>query len=153
MTDVHSLESRSKNMRAIRAKNTTPELTLRKILFARGLRFRLHVNALPGKPDIVLARYRVAIFVHGCFWHGHNCYLFKLPRTRREFWEAKISKNKQRDIRDNEALVRAGWSVLCVWECALKGRLKWDTNELADRITTWICSNSGRESKAEIKHQ
>lgn len=153
MADVHSPESRSKNMRAIRAKNTNPELILRKLLFARGLRFRLHVNALPGKPDIVLPKYRVAILVHGCFWHGHNCYLFKLPKTRREFWEAKIMQNKQRDTRDSDALIQAGWSVLCVWECALKGRLKWDANELADRISTWIFCNSGETKVIEIKHQ
>lgn len=153
MTDVHSPESRSKNMRAIRAKNTNPELILRKLLFARGLRFRLHVNTLPGKPDIILPKYRVAILVHGCFWHGHNCYLFKLPVNRREFWRTKISQNKQRDIRDMEALQQAGWSVLCVWECALKGRLKWDANELGDRITTWISCSAGKAEMIEVKHQ
>lgn len=153
MTDVHSPESRSKNMRAIRSKNTNPELILRKLLFARGLRFRLHVNALPGKPDIVLPKHRVAILVHGCFWHGHNCYLFKLPAIRREFWQTKISQNQQRDKRDKEALLRDGWRVLCVWECALKGRLKWDVNELGDRLTNWIYSTLEAERNTEVRHQ
>ena len=153
MTDVHSPERRSKNMRAIRSKNTNPELALRKLLFARGLRFRLHVNSLPGKPDIVLPKYRVAILVHGCFWHGHNCYLFKLPVARREFWQAKILQNKQRDKRDNEALLLAGWRVLCVWECALKGRLKWDADELADRIASWIYCVSAADTHTEVQHR
>src|SRR5471032_2150376 len=103
MTDVHTPERRSRNMRAIRGKNTKPEMILRKLLFARGFRFRLHVSDLPGKPDIVLPKYRVAIFVHGCFWHGHDCYLFKLPQTRTAFWEKKIGQNRIRDRRDAEA--------------------------------------------------
>lgn len=152
MVDVHSPERRSRNMRAIRGKNTSPELTLRKLLFARGFRFRLHVKTLPGNPDIVLPKYRVAIFVHGCFWHGHNCYLFKLPISRREFWLAKISQNRQRDSRDTQALLESGWRVLCVWECALKGRLKWEVEELGDRITTWIQSSFNDRTRAEIRH-
>jgi len=152
MVDVHSPERRSRNMRAIRGKNTSPELTLRKLLFARGFRFRLHVRTLSGNPDIVLPKYRVAIFVHGCFWHGHNCYLFKLPTSRREFWLTKISQNRQRDSRDTQALLASGWRVLCVWECALKGRLKWDAEELGDRITTWIRSSFNEHPSAEIRH-
>lgn len=153
MSDVHSPESRSKNMRAIRSKNTNPEITLRKLLFARGFRYRLHVDTLPGKPDIVLPKYRVAILVHGCFWHGHGCYLFKLPTSRREFWQTKIGQNRQRDIRDAEALLRAGWRVLYVWECALKGRLKWDPEELADRIASWISCNVDSDRVTEVQHQ
>jgi DNA mismatch endonuclease (patch repair protein) len=152
MVDVHSPERRSRNMRAIRGKNTSPELTLRKLLFARGLRFRLHARTLPGNPDIVLPKYRVAIFVHGCFWHGHNCYLFKLPTSRREFWLTKISQNRQRDSRHTQALLESGWRVLCVWECALKGRLKWGPEELGDCITTWIHSSFTEQTNAEIKH-
>lgn len=152
MVDVHSPESRSKNMRAIRGKNTIPELTLRKLLFARGFRFRLHTKTLPGNPDVVLPKYRVAIFVQGCFWHGHNCYLFKLPTSRREFWRTKISENRQRDLRDSQALLSQGWRVLYVWECALKGRLKWNADELGDRILTWIRTPLSEHSKAEIRH-
>ncbi|WP_332855486.1 very short patch repair endonuclease [Duganella sp. S19_KUP01_CR8] len=153
MSDVHSPESRSKNMRAIRSKNTHPELTLRKLLFARGFRFRLHVKSLAGHPDIVLPKYRVAIFVHGCFWHGHGCYLFKLPVARREFWQNKISQNRQRDLRDTEALQQSGWRVLTVWECALKGRLRWEPNELADRIANWIFCNVERDQQSEVQHR
>jgi DNA mismatch endonuclease (patch repair protein) len=152
MGDVHSPEKRSKNMRAIRGKNTSPELILRKLLFARGLRFRLHVKALPGNPDIVLSKYRVAIFVHGCFWHGHNCYLFKLPASRREFWRTKISQNQQRDLLATNALLREGWRVLYVWECALRGRLRWSAEELGDRIAIWIRSPLSGHSITQIRH-
>jgi len=138
MTDVHSPERRSKNMRAIRGKNTAPEITLRKLLFSRGFRFRLHVADLPGKPDIVLPKYKAAIFVHGCFWHGHGCYLFKLPQARREFWQTKIAQNRDRDARALEQLRAGGWRILIVWECALKGRLRQTSDELGDRIERWL---------------
>nr|WP_315254400.1 DNA mismatch endonuclease Vsr [uncultured Duganella sp.] len=151
MSDVHSPESRSKNMRAIRGKNTHPEVVLRKLLFARGFRFRLHVKTLPGKPDIVLPKHRVVILVHGCFWHGHNCYLFKLPISRRDFWATKIAQNQTRDRRDVTALLHDGWRVLCVWECALKGRLRWNPEELVDRIASWIRSGGGKELYSEVQ--
>jgi DNA mismatch endonuclease, patch repair protein len=152
MTDVHSPDRRSKNMRAIRGGNTGPEIALRKLLFARGFRFRLHANALPGKPDIILPKHRVAIFVHGCFWHGHECYLFKLPQTRRAFWEKKIQQNQIRDRSNTEALCQAGWRVLVVWECALKGRLKWNMERLGDVIDIWILSGSGYACPTEVRH-
>jgi len=140
------------NMQAIRSKNTRPEIVLRKLLFSRGFRFRLHVGSLPGRPDIVLPKFRVAIFVQGCFWHGHNCYLFKLPRTRTAFWEKKIGQNRIRDRRDAEALHRAGWRVLSVWECALKGRLKWDVSALGDGIATWIRCGQVGSAPNEVRH-
>lgn len=152
MNDVHDPEGRSKNMRAIRNKDTKPELILRKLLFTRGFRYRLHADSLPGKPDIVFPKHRAAILVHGCFWHGHGCYLFKLPSTRREFWQTKIGQNQQRDIRDTKALQNAGWRVLCVWECALKGRLKWPPDELANRVGNWILSRADSDVRAEIQH-
>lgn len=138
MGDVHNSEIRSKNMRAIRAKNTAPEMRVRKLLFARGFRFRLHVRDLPGAPDIVLPKYRVALFVHGCFWHGHGCHLFKLPATRRDFWDTKIQSNRVRDIRDIGLLQAAGWRVICVWECALKGRFRLDEQLFADTLAEGI---------------
>lgn len=138
MTDVHTPERRSKNMQAVRSKNTSPELLIRKLLFARGFRFRLHVGSLPGAPDIVLPKYRTVIFVHGCFWHGHDCYLFKLPQTRTDFWQAKIKANSERDLRNAETLRLAGWRVLSVWECALKGRLRQVKDELGDRLACRI---------------
>lgn len=119
--DVLTVEQRRFNMSRIRSKDTNPEMQVRRGLHAAGLRFRLHASALPGRPDIVLSRYRAAILVHGCFWHGHNCRLFKMPATRREFWTAKIAGNRARDERNGEALQRAGWRVMIVWECSLKG--------------------------------
>jgi len=107
-------------MRAIRSKNTKPELLIRKALHAAGFRFRLHVARLPGKPDIVLPKYKTAIFVHGCFWHGHNCKYFRLPQTRPEFWRDKIEANRARDAKDLELLKGMGWHVILIWECATK---------------------------------
>lgn len=119
--DVHSPETRSRNMAAIRATNTKPELLLRRALFALGFRYRLHVASLPGRPDIVMPRRRCAIFVHGCFFHGHDCPSFKWPQTRSEFWRAKIEGNRGRDERNQAALQAMGWQVLTVWECELRG--------------------------------
>jgi DNA mismatch endonuclease (patch repair protein) len=108
-------------MSRIRSENTRPEMALRRGLHALGFRFVLHSKRLPGCPDIVFPRYRKVILVNGCFWHGHDCHLFKLPATRRPFWSAKISGNRDRDARAIRALDAAGWHCLVVWECALKG--------------------------------
>lgn len=120
--DVHTPAARSRNMRAIKGKNTKPELALRKALFAQGYRYRLHDKKLPGRPDIVLPKYRTAIFVHGCFFHGHGCSTFKWPATRAGFWRAKIEGNRARDERQQAKLRELGWQVLVVWECELKGQ-------------------------------
>lgn len=153
MTDVHTPALRSKNMRAIRSKNTQPEILIRKLLFASGFRFRLHVNTLPGAPDIVLPKHKVAIFVHGCFWHGHNCPLFRLPQTRQEFWQTKIGLNRDRDLRDVGALQSAGWRVLVVWECALKGRGRREAADLRDRLSDWIRGETDSPAFGEVRHQ
>lgn len=121
MVDVLTVAQRQFNMIRIRGRDTKPELVLRRGLHAAGLRFRLHARDLPGCPDLVFPRYRAAILVHGCFWHGHHCPLFKLPATRTEFWSTKIAGNQQRDQRTAEGLRRAGWRILTVWECSLKG--------------------------------
>jgi DNA mismatch endonuclease (patch repair protein) len=119
--DVLTREQRQLNMSRIRGRDTRPELMLRKALHAQGLRYRLHARSLPGRPDLILPRYRAAILVHGCFWHGHDCPLFRMPATRHDFWSTKIRKNQERDQRVIAALRCAGWRVLTVWECCLKG--------------------------------
>jgi len=120
VTDVHSPGQRSRNMAAIRSTNTKPELQLRSALFLLGYRYRLHGD-LPGRPDIVLPRYGTVIFVHGCFWHMHNCRYGRVaPRTRSHFWSVKREANKARDARQRRALRRSGWRVLTVWECKMR---------------------------------
>lgn len=131
-------------MRAIRARDTKPELAVRKLLHRRGLRFRLHVRDLPGTPDIVLPKYRAVIFVHGCFWHGHECHLFKAPGTRTDFWMSKISANQCRDQAAVQALLAAGWRVLTIWECALKGSHRRTPEQVADLSGAWLRSEDRR---------
>ncbi|QJD59967.1 DNA mismatch endonuclease Vsr [Pseudomonas sp. gcc21] len=140
MTDVVSSEKRSQMMSGIRSKNTGPEMIVRRELHARGFRYRLHAKELPGKPDLVFPRYRCVVMVHGCFWHGHDCHLFKLPGTRVDFWLAKINRNRQRDIEVREALQAQSWRVLEVWECDLRASKKFGYIPLVDRIENWICA-------------
>lgn len=125
MADVHTVEQRQFNMSRIRGGDTKPELMIRRGLHARGLRYRLHVRMLPGRPDLVFARHGAVILVHGCFWHGHDCQLFRMPGTRAEFWRSKIDTNRERDTKVHAALLATGWRVLTVWECSLKGKRKW----------------------------
>jgi DNA mismatch endonuclease (patch repair protein) len=121
MADVHSVKIRSYNMSRIRSKDTKPEMLVRKFLFSRGFRYRLHDKKLPGKPDIVLCRFKTVIFVHGCFWHGHNgCRYFTIPKTRTEWWLSKITRNIENDNKSILALKNAGYQVITVWECDLK---------------------------------
>jgi DNA mismatch endonuclease (patch repair protein) len=121
MADVHTREQRSRNMAAIRSANTKPEMRVRSALHALGLRFRLHRKDLPGKPDIVLPRYRTAIFVHGCFWHCHSCkYGAVVPATRAEFWAEKRGGNVARDRAHKAALRKLGWQVVVLWECEVR---------------------------------
>ncbi len=121
--DVHTPEQRSYNMSRIKGRDTGPELLVRRWLWSEGYRYRLYRKDLPGKPDIVFSRQKKVIFVHGCFWHKHNCGHFKLPRTNREFWEAKISENIMRDRRNTKALADAGWSCFIAWECKIRKEL------------------------------
>lgn len=139
MTDVHTPEVRSFNMSKIRSKNTSPEIKVRKYLHKRGFRFRLHVKSLPGTPDIVLPKFKTVIFVQGCFWHGHEgCRYFVIPKSRTEWWLNKITKNQLNDRRKIDALIKMGWSVVEIWECALKSKQLIST--LDDTITR-ILSN------------
>jgi DNA mismatch endonuclease (patch repair protein) len=152
MVDVHNPERRSANMRAIRHKDTHPEMQIRRLLFARGFRFRLHVKSLPGSPDIVLPKHRVVVFVHGCFWHGHGCHLFKVPATRTEFWMGKIQGNRDRDYRDEAKLRAAGWRILTIWECALKGKQRRSPNEVAEQAAAWILAQDVEVPHFSIRH-
>ncbi len=121
MTDIKTPEQRSRNMAAIKGKDTKPEMIVRKYLFSRGLRFRVQVRKLPGNPDIVLPKYKTVIFVNGCFWHGHEgCRYFRLPKSNVEFWEEKIERNVARDFRNEAELKALGWRVIRVWECEIK---------------------------------
>ena len=142
MTDVLTPEQRHLNMSLIRGKDTKPEMLLRRGLHARGFRYRLHRRDLPGCPDLVFPRLRAVVFVHGCFWHGHDCPRFKLPATRSEFWATKIAANRERDVRALESLVAGGWRVLVIWECTLKGRQRRFATEILDEIIRWL--NSGQ---------
>ena len=134
-------------MSGIRGRNTKPEIMIRKGLHARGFRFRLHSPKVLGKPDLVLPRYRAAIFVHGCFWHGHDCHLFKVPSTRTEFWQAKIDRNRERDAEVRSSLLEAGWRRLVIWECALKGKFRLDIAEVLDQASAWV---TGKAAEGEI---
>lgn len=120
MVDVVDKATRSRMMSGIRAKDTKPELLLRSMLHLQGFRFRLHVRHLPGTPDMVLAKFGTVVFVHGCFWHGHECPVFKWPKTRVAFWREKISRNQTNDRKAVEALIATGWRVAVIWECALR---------------------------------
>lgn len=123
MTDVMTPKQRSRCMAAIKGKDTKPELIVRKYLFSRGLRFRIQVRKLPGNPDIVLPKYKTAVFVNGCFWHGHEgCKYFRLPKSNVEFWREKIERNIERDRDTIQALLDLGWKVIRVWECELRNK-------------------------------
>jgi DNA mismatch endonuclease, patch repair protein len=121
MADVHSKAVRSFNMSRIKGKDTKPEMLVRKFLFSMGLRYRLHDRKLPGKPDLVFPKHGVVVFIHGCYWHGHDgCKYFVVPKTRTEWWIDKINKNKLNDINSISQLRESGWKVIIVWECQLK---------------------------------
>ena len=121
MADVHEPSVRSFNMSRIQGKDTKPEILVRKFLHARGFRFRVHVKGLAGKPDIVLKKYNAIIFIHGCFWHGHEgCPYFKIPSTRRDWWKKKIRRTKELDKKNIKELRDSGWQVIEIWECELR---------------------------------
>lgn len=136
--DVVDAATRSRMMASIKGRDTKPEMIVRCGLHRRGFRFRLHDRKLAGRPDLVLSRYRAAIFVHGCFWHGHDCHFFRWPKSRPEFWRAKISGNIERDRRAVEALKDASWRVLTIWECAFRGQTPHEREAALDDAATWI---------------
>ena len=133
MPDVLTPTQRHKCMSRIRSKATKPEMLVRRWLWAHGYRYRLNVKSVPGKPDIVMRRYRTAIFVNGCFWHGHEgCSKFVMPKSNTTFWEEKIERNRQRDQRNYQLLIKAGWQVLVIWQCNLtKDKLELTMQQVA----------------------
>jgi DNA mismatch endonuclease, patch repair protein len=122
MADIVDAATRSRMMSGIQSKNTKPEILIRKALHARGFRYSLHSKQLPGKPDIVMPKWRVVIFVHGCFWHWHGCPLSKLPTSNTDFWQQKLTANQRRDEQVKQELVKQGWRTATVWECATRGK-------------------------------
>ena len=153
MADIVDAATRSRMMRGIRGKNTRPEILVRSLLHSAGFRFRLHVRALPGCPDLVLRRHKAAVFVHGCFWHGHDCPFFKIPGTRPDFWRGKIERNRANDVTVLAALRAKGWRVAVVWECALRGRSALKTNSLEKRLCRWLSGSRNRLDLRGISQQ
>lgn len=143
-TDVLTPKQRQLNMSRIRGKDTKPELQLRRLLHAAGLRYRLHCKDLPGRPDLVFPKYNTVVFVHGCFWHRHDCPLFHWPRTREAFWREKLTRNVDRDQQTEARLLETGWRVLTVWECALRGRGRLTEDVITREFRTWL--NSSRRT-------
>jgi DNA mismatch endonuclease (patch repair protein) len=139
MADIVDAKTRSRMMRGIRSKDTKPELMVRRYLHAQGYRFRIHPKNVPGKPDVVLPKYRAAIFVHGCFWHRHkNCRLAYNPKSRTEFWQTKFDQNVARDNAAVSRLLETGWRIMIVWECALRDSELRETG--LESIAEWIQS-------------
>ena len=135
MADVHTPESRSYNMSMIKGKDTRPEILVRKYLFSKGFRFRKNVKNLPGKPDIVLPKYKTCIFVNGCFWHKHDgCKFFVWPKNNADFWREKIESNVKRDSRNYDRLAEKGWKIIIIWECELKKDFKNRMSHLEDQL-------------------
>lgn len=152
MTDVLTPDQRRKNMSRIRGRDTKPELQVRHGLHARGLRYRLHDPRLPGRPDLVLTRYRAVVFIHGCFWHAHGCSLSKMPMTRKDFWQRKLAANAERDGKTLETLRATGWRVLVIWECALRGPGRPQASALLDRATRYIRNGHFRFQQISGSH-
>jgi DNA mismatch endonuclease (patch repair protein) len=142
MVDRVDKETRHRIMRANRARNTEPELIVRRALFARGLRYRVHNPSLPGRPDIVFAMHKTVVFVHGCFWHGHSCRRKPHAKSNTTYWQEKIEKNKRRDLDIRNRLLQMGWRVLVIWECAVRRRTQpfAESTDL-DRVASWLLGN------------
>lgn len=136
MIDVVSPEKRSQMMAGIKGTNTGPEIVIRKALHEQGFRYSLYNKKLPGKPDLTLPKYNAVIFIQGCFWHRHDCHLFKWPKTRTDFWKNKIDANAERDKRNIRELQESGWRVLEIWECAIKGKKRLKIEDVVSFTTS-----------------
>jgi len=141
VADVHDSATRSRNMAAIRNRDTKPELLIRRALHQKGFRYTLNNAGLPGKPDLVFKRFKAVLFVHGCFWHQHECHLFKWPASRQDFWRDKISKNRRNDQKACQRLQTQGWRVCTVWECSLRGKQRKKIADIVDEIGEWLLSS------------
>lgn len=143
MTDVHNKATRRYNMSQIKGKNTKPEMLVRKYIFSNGFRYKLHDKKLPGKPDIVFPKIRTVIFVHGCFWHGHeNCKYFVVPKTNTEWWLCKINRNKQNDVENFSKLKNEGWDIFTIFECELKNeKLNKTLNNILVQLNNKLSEN------------
>ena len=141
MADIVTPDKRRKMMSGIRSKHTKPELVIRKGLHNLGFRYRLNDCRLVGKPDIVLPKYRAVIFVNGCFWHGHDCHLFRLPKTRTDFWSRKIDINRERDGNNLRQLLDLEWRVGVVWECSIRGKTRIGDAALFEALSDWLASS------------
>ena len=148
MADIVAPAVRSRMMAGITGKNTKPEIAVRKALHRMGYRFRLHSKRLPGKPDLVFPKHQAAVFVNGCFWHGHDCHLFRLPATRSDFWREKIEANRKRDARNRERLRDEGWRVAEIWECAIRGRDRLPFEAVIDECASWL---TGSDRRLELR--
>jgi DNA mismatch endonuclease, patch repair protein len=142
--DVVDAATRSRMMAGIRSKNTKPEMLVRKALHRRGFRYGLHNADVPGKPDIIFRNRKAVIFVHGCFWHGHDCRFFRLPATRRDFWQKKIETNRRRDLTVRKMLRDESWRQLVIWECAVRGQSIEKIERVVDRAAKWLESRNFR---------
>lgn len=151
--DIISPERRSALMSRIRGKDTGIELTVRKGLHRLGFRYRLGGCGLPGRPDIVLSKYRTVVFVHGCFWHGHDCALYRLPKTRTAFWQSKVDANRERDARKAAQLRAEGWHVETVWECQIRGARPETVDALVRRLQQEILKARFRADIADARHR
>jgi DNA mismatch endonuclease (patch repair protein) len=150
MSDIVSTEKRSQMMAGIKGKDTQPEILIRHALHRQGFRFRLHAKDLPGKPDLVFRKYNAVLFIHGCFWHQHDCSLFKWPSSNVEFWQTKLGKNKTTDQNNIKKLLDSGWRVGVIWECAMRGKGRHKVDTILDRCSKWIVSD---RKKFEIRAQ
>lgn len=141
MTDIVDHQTRSRMMAGIKGKNTRPELALRRALHSRGFRYRLHSTKIPGRPDLIFAKHRAVVFVHGCFWHRHEgCFYATTPATRAEFWQAKFEANIARDSAVRATLIESGWRVAIIWECAL--RKPEQVTVAGDSLSNWLLSET-----------
>lgn len=150
LPDIVNRTIRSRMMAGIKSKNTKPELMIRHGLHRMGYRYKLHDKSLPGKPDIVFPMYSAVIQVHGCFWHGHECHLFKWPSTRKDFWKNKITETRKRDTRNLIALDKIGWRSLVIWECAIKGSARLSIAKLLDQTSYWLSHRDNSKKQTEI---